>query len=65
MKADFRCSADWTVVTIQSTRWFGWFSGLGSLPCISGLHGGLRCYSGPIAQWLAFIDAFIIYQRKM
>ena len=26
----------------QSTGWFGCFSGLGSLPCIRGLQGGMR-----------------------
>ena len=36
--ADFGCSIYWVVLAIQLTGWFVVFSGLGSLPCISGLQ---------------------------
>ena len=50
------------VLANQLTRWFECLSGLGSLPCISGLQPRVVCsyYNGPIAQWLAFINIFVI-----
>ena len=49
---DFGCSIDWVVLEIQLTGWFGCFSKLGSLPCISGLQPRVVCsyYSGLITQ---------------